>query len=551
MYRVALTSPRASITELDSIPIPDRSLVDYEKYHQFVGDAMVKNCMSLQATRGCPYNCIYCHKIWAKKHFVRSAEHILDEIKRYYDMGVKKFSFVDDIFNLNIKNSTRFFQMIVKGGLDLQLFFPNGLRGDILTKDYIDLMIEAGTVKIALALETASPRLQKLIGKNLNIEKFRKNIEYICEKHPQLILDLFTMCGFPTETKEEIMMTWDFIRSLKWVHFPYINILKIFPKTDLEKVAVKNGVPVEAIARSKDLAYNELPDTLPFSKEFVLKNKTEFVEEYFLAQERLLHVLPYQMRILTKDEMVQYYSGYLNVDLKTIDDLLQLIGISPDQVDMENFLPEEGMRVTDLNENIARAFPNQGPDEDALRVLLIDLTQSLTIENPTRDLIEAPLGLMYLISYLRQKWGSKINGRILKSRIDFDSYDELKEFMDEFDPEVIGIRTLTWQADLFKNIVEKIREWGWGPDVPIVAGGPYATSDYESILQDRNVDVVVLGEGEVTFNQLITEIMKNGCTLPGEETLSKIAGIAYVPQEAVREVEKELLAPLYEDLDDE
>jgi len=319
---------RSPITELDYLPIIDRSLVDYEKYNKFIGQSMVKDCMSLQATRGCPYKCMYCHKIWPKKHYVRSAENIFEEIQLFYKMGVKRFAFVDDIFNFNIENSTRFYQLLIKNRLKVQLFFPNGLRGDILTKKYIDLMVEAGTVNIAFALETGSPRIQKLIQKHMHIEKLRENIDYTCMTYPEIILELQTMHGFPTETEEEAMKTLDFIFNLKWLDFPYINILKIFPHTDMEKLAIENGVSREAIAKSRDLAYDELPTTLPFDKSFTYNYQVKFLHEYFLSKERLLHVLPYQMKLFTEDELMQKYNSFLPGKPKTLSDLLQIAGIS-------------------------------------------------------------------------------------------------------------------------------------------------------------------------------------------------------------------------------
>ncbi|MCP4157784.1 MAG: AMP-binding protein, partial [bacterium] len=200
-----VTPPRPQIVDFDSMPIPDRTLVPYEKYHKNIGIALAKHTVSIQATRGCPYNCLYCHKIWPKKHVVRSAENIFDEITRCYEAGARRIVFIDDIFNLDKKNSARLLQKIIDSPMELQLFFPNGLRGDILTKEFIDLMIEAGTVNMDLALESASPRIQKLLNKNLDLEKFRENVKYITEKHPHVILEMEMMHGFPTETEEEAL----------------------------------------------------------------------------------------------------------------------------------------------------------------------------------------------------------------------------------------------------------------------------------------------------------------------------------------------------------
>ena len=50
------------------------------------------------------------------------------------------------------------------------------------------------------------------------------------------------MHGFPTETEEEAMMTLNFIKSLKGIHFPYSITVRAFPNTEMEKSAQENGV---------------------------------------------------------------------------------------------------------------------------------------------------------------------------------------------------------------------------------------------------------------------------------------------------------------------
>jgi amino acid adenylation domain-containing protein len=530
---VKVTEQRKQMTDLDQeLPIPDRSLISYERYGNHIGMAMAKNTIAIQASRGCPYKCLYCHKIWPKKHVFRSAEHIFDEVQLYYNMGVRRFVIVDDVFNLNKENSSKFFKLIIQNGLDLQLFFPNGMRGDILTKDYIDLMMEAGTVNLALALETASPRLQKLIRKDLDIDKLQKNMAYICETHPHVISELFTMHGFPTETANEAQMTMDFIKSLKWLHLPHVNILKIYPNTDMADLAIKHGVSPEAIARSENLAFHQLPETLPFDESFTVAYQTQYLD-YFLSKERLLHVLPFQMKILTRDEIIQKYNSFLPTEINTVDDLLKLAGITREEferLDPVSFLDDNCMKVPGLDKKMGHHFASIRPpkDKDAVRIFLTDLSQFFTGEcEMLYDVSEPPLGLIYLLTYLNKVFGSKIEGKIAKSRTDYDSYAELKTLLEEFRPDIIGIRALTFFNQFFHKTVSAIRSWGF--DVPIIAGGPYATSDYKRILQDTNVDLVVLGEGEITLSEIIERFIKNNNKIPGEEVLREIPGIAFVP----------------------
>ncbi len=525
--KIFVTGLRSPITNLDDLPIPDRSLVNYEKYHKYIGLTMVKNSITILASRGCPYHCAYCHKIWPKKHISRSAENVFLELKLYNNIGVKRFAFYDDIFNFDIKNTIELFKLIIENKLNIQLFFPAGLRGDILTNEYIDLMIKAGTVDIAVALETASPRLQKLIRKNLDIEKLYRNLEYLCEKYPEVISELQIMHGFPTETEEEAMMTLDFLKKLRWIHFPYIHILKIYSNTDMEKIAIENGLSRNKIVRSENLAYHELPDTLPFEKSFTKNYQTIFLNEYFLSKERLLQVLPQQIKILSEDEIVQKYNSYLPVCIKSLNDLLSLAGITSDEIEYKETLSDNRMVVSKLNEKIAVHFPKNKPFENALKLLLLDLSQFFSSEcDMLYDVVEPPLGLMYIITYLNKQLNGYVNGKIAKSRHDFDNYEELETLLTNFKPDIIGIRSLTYYRDFLHKTVALIRQWGI--DVPIIIGGPYATSDYETILQDRNIDIVILGEGEVTFTELIKKVLDFGGKLPDGEILKQIEGIAFI-----------------------
>ncbi len=539
-HQPVLTPPRGQILDFDSLPIPDRSLVNYQRYADDIGLAMVKHTITLQASRGCPYNCLYCHKIWPKRHVFRSAENIFEEVRKYYDIGMRRFVFVDDIFNLDLKNSTRFFELLIKNNFDVHLFFPNGLRSDILTRDYIDLMVEAGTAGTGMALETASPRLQKLLKKNLNLEKLHENAQYLCEKHPGVIIELFTMHGFPTETEEEAHMTLDFLKSLHWIDFPYLHILKIFPNTEMATMAMENGVSEEAIRRSANLAFHELPETLPFDKSFSRQYQAEFANNYFLKKERLLAKLPHQMKVLTPDEIVQKYNSYLPTKIETMADLLQYTGITQEELGIrleENGNPAPGSpgvlkepAVSNLDIKIREQFPREEPQPDAFRILLLDLSQFFSGDREILyDGVEPPLGLIYLLTYLQRELGSSVNVKIAKSRADFNDFHSLKTLVEEFNPQLIGIRTLTYFADFFHQTVALLRQWG--VNAPIIAGGPYATSDFTTILQDPNVDLVVMSEGELTFTQLVQTLIANNGNLPPEEELKQVPGLAFIPGE--------------------
>jgi len=534
---IILTKPREYIKDFDRLPIPDRSLIDLRRYKNKIGMASAVNCISLQTSRGCPYKCLFCHKVWSKNHVYRSAENIYSEVEYFYKKGVTNFAIIDDCFNLNRENSMRFFRLVIKNKLNLQLFFPNGLRGDILTPDYIDLMVEAGTRGINLSLETASPRLQKLLKKYLNIEKFKEVMDYISTRYPGVILEIATMHGFPTETEEEAMKTLNFIKDIKWLHFPYIHILKIYPNTEMEELALRAGVLKEDILKSKDLAYNEIPDTLPFPKSFTRKYQADFLNNYFLLKERLKQVLPVQLDILSEAALVKKYNTYLPAEINTIKDIMELAGI-PVLADIE---PQSRQSLE--NENTLSVFDTaprvREPSAAARNVLFLDLSTHFSSTRMLYHVSEQPIGLISLLTWLKDQFKDKIDGRIYKSGEDFDSFEELRTLVEAYKPELIGIRSLTFYKEFFHETVSLLRQWG--VTVPIIAGGPYATSDYDTILRDKHINLVVLGEGEYTMAQLIEKMLDNNFLFPSEEILKNIKGIAYAKKRGLTDRTREII----------
>ncbi|NIM10750.1 MAG: AMP-binding protein [Candidatus Aminicenantes bacterium] len=542
---ITVTPPRGHIKGFNDLPMPDRSLINLENYKNKIGMASVTDCISIQTTRGCPFECLFCHKIWSKFHVHRSAENIFNEIQYYYKRGVRNFAFIDDCFNLNRENSSRLFRLITQNKLKVQLFFPNGLRGDIMTPDYIDLMVEAGTRGINLSLETASPRLQKLIKKNLDLDKFKQVVDYIAGQHPHVILEMATMHGFPTETEEEAMMTLDFIKDIKWLHFPYIHILKIFPNTEMEEFALAHGVKKSDIMASKNRAFHELPETLPFPKSFTRKYQANFMNEYFMCKERLKQVLPVQMKILDENALTQKYNAYLPVEIISIKDIIDFARLDDDGAfSKPSFTNDSAVPNIFDREHAAGETP-----PGARKILFLDLSQHFSTHSMLYNVTEQPLGLIYLLTHLKEKFGARIDGRIYKSGNDFDSFRELKELVFAYNPGLIAIRTLTFFREFFHETVFMLRQWGI--EVPIITGGPYASSDYDTILKDKHVNLLAIGEGEETMEELIEKMLENDFKIPSKEILQNIKGIAFADWDEVAYKDKSCAVMLLDRLESE
>jgi radical SAM superfamily enzyme YgiQ (UPF0313 family) len=131
--------------------------------------------------------------------FVNQLEHL------NHIYGIRHFEIVDDIFNARKQRVMEICRQIIDRNLKIRLAFPNGLRSDLLDDETIDALYNAGTRFICFAIESASPRIQKMVNKHLDLEKARRAIDYAASK--RIICCGFFMMGFPTETLEELQAT--------------------------------------------------------------------------------------------------------------------------------------------------------------------------------------------------------------------------------------------------------------------------------------------------------------------------------------------------------
>jgi anaerobic magnesium-protoporphyrin IX monomethyl ester cyclase len=206
------SAPRTLIQNLDALPFPDYSILNLDAYqnrHTMTCFPPRERFTSLFTSRGCHYQCSFCHEGFGKSLRYRSVENVIAEMRYLIEeQGVREFHIIDDIFNADRKRSIAIFDRIVAEGWDIGIAFPNGLRGDILNEEFIVAARAAGTYYLALAVESATPRIQKMVRKFNRLEKLRETID-LCADH-KILTTTFNMLGFPTETREEMMATVQF-----------------------------------------------------------------------------------------------------------------------------------------------------------------------------------------------------------------------------------------------------------------------------------------------------------------------------------------------------
>ena len=244
------------IKDLDTLPFPAYDLIDITKYGKIQAMTPVprRRYASLFSSRGCPYNCIYCHNIFGSTFRYHSAERIISEIeylKKKY--SISDFEFLDDIFNLNRQRLVDFTTQVRKKDLKLKLSFPNGVRTDIFKKEELNMLVGSGLYFASFPLESGSPRIQKLIGKNLDIERYRENVSYAAGLG--VFSNGFAMLGFPTETVEEMQMTIDTICNSR-LHTASFFTVTPFRNTELHRIIERITPDKLSLLKYDDLEYS-------------------------------------------------------------------------------------------------------------------------------------------------------------------------------------------------------------------------------------------------------------------------------------------------------
>lgn len=224
-------------TELNNLPLPAWDLLDHSLYAKMPSFACVgcRPYITIITSRGCPFKCAYCHQTMGKVFRKRSAESVLTEMEELrFKYGFKEFEIADDCFNLDRERMYAILKGVRDRLGDVKLHFPNGVRSDIIEPEDMALFKQAGTVSIAFAIETSSPRLQKVIRKNLNLDKAAAAINASVQEGIYTVG--YFMIGFPTETYEEASATVEFA-ARSALHCATFMFVTPFAGTDLANMA--------------------------------------------------------------------------------------------------------------------------------------------------------------------------------------------------------------------------------------------------------------------------------------------------------------------------
>lgn len=274
--KIINTGLSQQIANLDELPPPARDLLNMEYYllPRF-SSKEVDPVGSILTSRGCPFACKFCSSssFWGRKIRFFSAKRVVDEIELLHKKyKYKKVYIYDDLFSINKERLREIIIGLKEKKILGRVEFTSHGRANCFNEEIAGLLKEMNVKKIIFGFETGSQRiLTYLKGQGVQIEDGINSI--VIARRYGLNPGGFFMIGSPTETKEDIEQTYNFIKNYCSDNFIVYQTIA-FPGTEIWDYAIRNDLLTE------DLYEKEQKEFIDINLDFLLSkdiSKEEFI----------------------------------------------------------------------------------------------------------------------------------------------------------------------------------------------------------------------------------------------------------------------------------
>ena len=237
--KIIVNPPQNPISNLDDLPIPDRSLIDLNFYNPIPSMYKRLPATSIITSRGCPYSCTYCFEAGelSQKYRRRSPLKVIEEIEYLVEnFGIREIAFWDDEFILNKKWVFSFCDLIRLRNINIS-WSCFGRVGNV-NPELLRKMADSGCWSISYGIESGNQELLDFIKKGFTIKQANDAIKWTHKA------GIETRCSFmlalPGESPEMGQKTIDFAIELD-VDYAQFFATNPLPGTPLYEDSQKLG----------------------------------------------------------------------------------------------------------------------------------------------------------------------------------------------------------------------------------------------------------------------------------------------------------------------
>jgi radical SAM superfamily enzyme YgiQ (UPF0313 family) len=204
------------VRDLDSLPFPDWSLIDY-KFYSHPTFARIKiaksSSLDIMMGRGCTKRCSFCAYGATSSVRYYSADYLIRQIKYMVNrFGIHEFYFIDSSIGNNSKLLREFCVKMIDTQLNKTIRWYGNIRVDQVDKDLLKLMWKAGCRYLFYGFESGSQRILDLMNKRVKVEDNYR----VAELHNKLKFpyNASMIFGYPSEREEDILESMKFLRTV-------------------------------------------------------------------------------------------------------------------------------------------------------------------------------------------------------------------------------------------------------------------------------------------------------------------------------------------------
>jgi radical SAM superfamily enzyme YgiQ (UPF0313 family) len=212
---------RNLISDVDKLPFPYWKIFDdihyYDSYakRHFEGAKVVG---TFENSRGCPYACSYCtndyvrtlYKGKGKWRREKSPERIVQEVRLFRDeYGLDGVYWIDEVLLTSTSRLEEFRDLYVSK-IGVPFCFME--RPENMTDRKVEIIKQAGAKMVAVGIESGDENIRNNL---LNRRHSQKTVisAFQTAKKYGISTHAFTMIGFPGETKDSILETYELLKK--------------------------------------------------------------------------------------------------------------------------------------------------------------------------------------------------------------------------------------------------------------------------------------------------------------------------------------------------
>jgi len=208
---VIRNAPRPQISDLDTLPDPDRDAIRLEQYLDVWKEHHGFSSVSLITARGCPYHCEWCsHAVYGHTHRRRSPQRVAEEVD--YLLGryrPDQLWYADDVFT--IKHSWFFEYAAELKRRAIKIPFECISRADRLNEQVIDTLAEMGCRRLWIGSESGSQNVLDSMRREVKVEQVQSMTHAL--KRRGIETGMFIMLGYEGEELKDIEATAEHLKK--------------------------------------------------------------------------------------------------------------------------------------------------------------------------------------------------------------------------------------------------------------------------------------------------------------------------------------------------